>query len=99
MYDEDGCRVVHIFRVLLLLTTNNEQRFASRLGSFEAGVHKLVVEFDASLSGVGILWFLGYEDGVEVPLGGSEDASHQNTALLRFCGACQVWDMKVARYF
>jgi hypothetical protein len=90
MYDEDGCRVVRIFRVLLLLTTINEQKFARRLVSFEVGAHKLVVEFDASLTGVGLLWFLVDDNGVEVPLGGSavdltplgfgEDASYQNTA-------------------
>jgi hypothetical protein len=71
MYDEDGCRVVRIFRVLLLLTTINEQKFARRLGSFEARLHKLVVEFDTSFSGVGIMWFLVDDNGVEVPLGGS----------------------------
>ena len=62
----------------------------SRMESFQPERLEYIVEFDASLSGTGILWFKRLSDGTEVSLGGSAvdlrgfefgaDSSFQNTA-------------------
>ena len=83
---------IWMFRVLLALTAVKEIEFSRPLSSFRKDVHAAwIVEFDASLSGIGILWF--YQENSESPevlLGGCSlditsldfgtDASNQNTA-------------------
>ena len=80
-----------VFRVLLSLSTVLEVRFARTLASFVDHHPPWIVEFDASLSGIGILWFYRENsESTEVLLGGcslditalgfGSDASYQNTA-------------------
>lgn len=87
---ESACRAIRLFRVFLLLLAVREERFARPLKSFEKSEPHFVIEFDASLTGVGVIWYQINQHGVEVPVGGSAvdllplafgtDASHQNTA-------------------
>jgi hypothetical protein len=75
---------------MLYLVSFNEQRYTRRLWSFLPEELRYVVEFDASLSGAGILWYERMADGAEVVMGGSaidlrglgfgSDSSFQNTA-------------------
>jgi hypothetical protein len=80
-----------VFRVLLSLTTVFETQFSRDLSSFRVRPPKWVVEFDASLTGIGILWYRrSNSESPEVLLGGCSldikslgfgtDASYQNTA-------------------
>jgi hypothetical protein len=83
---------VCLFRVMLSLTAVREQEFTRPLASYSTTTHvPWIIEFDASLSGVGILWFYrATSESKEVLLGGCSlditsldfgvDASHQNTA-------------------
>jgi hypothetical protein len=87
---ENARRAIRLFRVFLLLLAVREERFARQLSSFEPSRPEFIVEFDASLSGVGIIWYRLSDTGVEVPVGGAAvdllplsfgaDASYQNTA-------------------
>jgi hypothetical protein len=87
---ENARKAIRLFRVFFLLLAVREERFARRLSSFEPSKPKFVIEFDASLSGVGLIWYSITDAGVEVPVGGAAvdllplafgtDASHQNTA-------------------
>jgi hypothetical protein len=87
---ESARRAIRLFRVFLLLLAVREERFARKLVSFEPSVPQFVIEFDASLTGIGIIWYEINALGVEVPVGGAavdllplafgSDASHQNTA-------------------
>jgi hypothetical protein len=80
-----------VFRVLLSLTTVLETRFSRDLSSFRVHPPTWVVEFDASLAGIGLLWY--HRSNSESPevllgcfsldienLGFGTDASYQNTA-------------------
>jgi hypothetical protein len=77
------------------MTTIDENNFAQPLDEFRLMKHECVAEFDASLSGIGVIWYRVYEDGTEVPVGGcavdlrvlgfGDDSSYQNTA--EFIGA------------
>ena len=82
---------IMVFRVLLSLTTVLERKFTRSLDSFEPCFAPWIVEFDASLSGIGLLWFhRDNSESTEVLLGGcslditslgfGDDAAFQNTA-------------------
>jgi hypothetical protein len=59
-----------VFRVFILMTAIDEDNFARTLNDFRLIKHEYVAEFDASLSGIGVIWYQINEDGNEVPLGG-----------------------------
>jgi len=80
-----------VFRVLLSLTSVLEKRFTRSLSSFVPSFAHWIVEFDASLSGIGLLWFhRENSESTEVLLGGcslditslgfGDNAAFQNTA-------------------
>jgi hypothetical protein len=88
---------VRVFRALLLLTGADEANFSRTLNSFkEVGPQcGIIVDFDASLTGIGIIWYLVDASGSEVPLGACQvdisslgfkgKPAYQNTA--EFIGA------------
>ena len=88
----DTRSAILMFRVLLSLTSVLEAQFTRDLGSFKPDPRpSWVVEFDASLSGIGLLWYhRPNSEDPEVLLGGCSvditslgfgvDASYQNTA-------------------
>jgi hypothetical protein len=55
--DEVSRRSVQVFRALFLAAMDNEKRFTRSLESFVSVPHTMMVEFDASLRGGGVLWF------------------------------------------
>jgi hypothetical protein len=70
-FTKDQCRVVvRVFRVFILMTAIDEDNFARTLNDFRLIKHEYVAEFDASLSGIGVIWYQVNGDGNEVPLGG-----------------------------
>lgn len=80
---------------MLYLVSFNEQKYTRRLESFQAETLQYVIEFDASLTGAGVLWYQRLEDGSEVSIGGAAvdlrgfafgtDSSFQNTAEFIGC--------------
>lgn len=88
---------IRVFRALLLLAGADEKNFTRTLDSFkEVGPQcGIVVDFDASLTGIGIIWFLVDANGSEVPVGACQvdisslgfegKPANQNTA--EFIGA------------
>jgi hypothetical protein len=92
----DAARSVRLFRVLLLLVVVEEKRFARQLSSFRPGTWTgWVIEFDASLTGIGVIIYQRDRAGSEVPvgycvvdiasLGFAGNPAYQNTA--EFIGA------------
>jgi hypothetical protein len=88
---EGARRAIRVFRVLLLLTTADERQFTRPLGSFDdEELARYIIEFDACLFGIGILWYRREDDGSETLMGGSavdltsldfgEDSSYQNVS-------------------
>lgn len=87
---EEAQRAVRGWRAMLYLVAFDEQRYTRRIRSFLPEQLQYIVEFDASLSGAGVLWFKRRADGTEVAIGGSAidlrgfnfgtDSSFQNTA-------------------
>jgi hypothetical protein len=86
-------QAIQMIRVLLLLTATDEGEFARPLDSWigdQPPYQGLVAELDASLRGIGILWFLRAADGSErllgvavldiQSLGFGADAGNQNVA-------------------
>lgn len=75
---------------MLYLVSFDEQQYSRRMGSFQPEQSRYIIEFDASLSGAGILWYQRLADGSEFAIGGSAvdlrgfrfgfDSSFQNTA-------------------
>lgn len=75
---------------MLYLVSFDEQRYTRRMDSFQPERLEYIVEFDASLTGAGVLWYKRLSDGTEVSMGGSavdlrglgfgSDSSFQNTA-------------------
>ena len=75
---------------MLYLVSFNEQQYTRRMQSFLPEKLLYIIEFDASLSGAGVLWFKRGADGAKVSIGGSAvdlrsfgfgiDSSFQNTA-------------------
>ena len=69
---ESARRAIRVFRVLLLLTAADERQFTRSLGSFDdEELARYIIEFDACLFGIGILWFRHEDDGSETLMGGS----------------------------
>jgi hypothetical protein len=60
--DVAGKRAVQVFRALFLVAMGNEERFTRSIGSFVVVPPSVVVEFDASLEGGGVLWFSVLEE-------------------------------------
>lgn len=58
------------WRAILFLVRYDEERFRKPLASFADVPSTYIIQFDASLSGAGVLWFERC-DGTEVCLGGS----------------------------
>jgi hypothetical protein len=85
-------RAVRMWRAMLVLLAEDELVFGKTIVSFVTDNNpRFIVEFDASLSGAGLLWYQRQkEDGSEVSMGGGavdlrgldfgSDASYQNTA-------------------
>lgn len=87
---EEAQRAIRGWRAMLYLVSFDEQQYARRIQSFRPGQLRYIIEFDASLSGAGVLWYERLDDGTEVTIGGSavdlrgfefgSDSSFQNTA-------------------
>ncbi len=84
-------RAIHVFRALLVLTLLVPERATRPMWTFRVMFRKfLVIEFDASLTGGGVLLFLVDAEGCETLLGGfavslacweiEGEPSYQNTA-------------------
>jgi hypothetical protein len=82
-------QVIRYFRVLLGLTAVNDIEFARPLQSFRKVPPDLIIEFDASLTGIGLLYYQQSNDKETLVGGGAVDisslhfaseASYQNTA-------------------
>ena len=99
--------VVRLYQALLALTVVREQSFTRTLSSFVQRQPKLTIQFDGSLTGIGVTWFK-IEDGTEALLGGAAvclrgwefggDSSYQKWAefaavVVGVVGAIQMgWD-------
>jgi hypothetical protein len=84
-----ACQVIRYFRVLLGLIAVNSVEFSRPLKSFKQTTSSIVIEFDASLTGIGLLYYERLVDGEVLIAGGAIDittlqfeseASFQNTA-------------------
>ena len=95
LLDQEVKRAVRLYGALIALVLVVEQRFNRTMESFQAREPDLIIEFDASLGGVGVIWYAakgtkGGRPSYEVPLGGcavdlgtlefGKDASFQNCA-------------------
>ena len=65
----DARRAIRVFRLFLILTAVDARRFARSLVSFDLRPSGLIVEFDACLTGIGVIWYYRYPDGREICLG------------------------------
>ena len=98
-------QAIRMFRVLLALTFIMEFDFSRSMVSFRPSRPVIIVEFDASLFGAGILWYELNDDDTESLVGGcavdlsclgfGEDSSYQNTAefialTLGIRGVCRL---------
>ena len=87
---EEAQRAIREWRAMLYLVSFDEQQYTRRIQSFLPEQLLYIIEFDASLSGAGVLWYKRRADGAEVSIGGSavdlrgfgfgSDSSFQNTA-------------------
>ena len=87
---DEAQRAIRGWRAMLYLVSFDEQRYTRRMNSFQPESWEYIVEFDASLTGAGVLWYKRLDDGTEVSMGGSavdlrglgfgSDSSFQNTA-------------------
>ena len=87
---EQARAVTRTFRNMFVLLGLRGDTFARSFDSFTSRPHTWVGEFDASLAGVGIIWFRVHSDGMEQAVAYSsldisqyqfgQDASFQNTA-------------------
>lgn len=64
------CRTIQHFRVLLGLIGVDERQFARSLDSFAEREPTIIIEFDASLSGIGLLYY-SLENEKETFIGGA----------------------------
>jgi hypothetical protein len=81
---------IQLWRAMLCLGVAHPQHFCRSMLSYAYPRARFVVHFDASLFGVGLLWWRRADDGGETLLGGAslsladlafgEDSKHQNTA-------------------
>ena len=84
-----ACRVISCFRVLLGLTAIDRVRFARPIESYQSMTQDITIEFDASLTGVGLLYYKR-SGATEILLGGAavdismlnfkSNPAYQNTA-------------------
>ena len=91
---EDAKTAIRLWRATLFLLDYDENQFSRKFVSFDEHPCEYIIEFDASLSGVGILWYKR-ENNREICLGGDavdlscltfqSDSSNQNVA--EFMGA------------
>ena len=82
--------VVRLYQALLALTVVKEECFTRSIQSFIRRAPTLTIQFDGSLSGVGVTWFTRSSTGHEAVLGGvaislrclgfGTDTSNQNSA-------------------
>lgn len=63
--------VVRLYQALLALTVVKEDRFTRTLDSFVPKTPTLTIQFDGSLTGVGVTWFSRNGEGHEAVLGGT----------------------------
>ena len=87
---DDELRAVRIIRLLLLMTAVEPRAFCRSLESFREQSATVIIEFDASLSGIGLIWYSINPDGEEYPIGAlsvditsmgfGQDPQYQNTA-------------------
>ena len=87
---EEAKVAIRGWRAMLCLVHFDELRFTRSIDSFRDDMPSYIVEFDASLTGAGILWFRRANNGTEVCMGASavdlrglefgEDSSYQNTS-------------------
>ena len=91
---EDAKTAIRLWRATLFLLDYDENQFSRTFESFDEHPCVYIVEFDASLSGVGILWYKRLHnrevcfggDAVDLPcLSFHSDSSNQNMA--KFMGA------------
>jgi hypothetical protein len=83
-------RSVRLVRLLLAMTALDPHLFCRSLDSFSVKSAGVIVEFDASLKGVGVIWYSLSSSGEECPLGAlsvdissmgfGDDSQFQNAA-------------------
>lgn len=83
-------RALRVVRMLLAMTAGDSTIFSRPIDSFREKTAAVVVEFDASLSGVGVVWYAVDKAGCESPLGAlsvdirsmgfGSDTQYQNVA-------------------
>ena len=79
-----------MWRATLALVDLNEAQFSRPLDSFRPQSVEFIIEFDASLNGIGLLWYKKGSDNCEISLGAAvvdltwldlgTDSSYQNVA-------------------
>jgi hypothetical protein len=89
-FQPEAQRSIRMWRATLALVELNEAQFSRPLDSFRPQVVKYIVEFDASLTGIGLLWYRRDKDNNEISLGAAAvdlqwlkfgaDSSFQNVA-------------------
>lgn len=87
---KDTKTVIRLYQSLLLAQSLNMAAFSKPLQAFHMQPHRWVLEFDASLTGIGIIWYRLAPDGQELPhcyasvdtshLGFLDDSTFQNTS-------------------
>eukprot|EP01036_Dinobryon_divergens_P033333 gene33333-43096_t len=96
-------RAVFIVRALLVLCVLSEGSFSRTFASFQPSSASLVLNFDSSLSGIGVIYYERTDGAALLPLGGftgsltpfafGDDSSFQNTC--EFIGVVvALWGMK-----
>jgi hypothetical protein len=88
--DTATIRVIRLFKSLFVLLALRGESFARPFASFSKRRHTWVCEYDASLSGIGIIWFEVQDEGAEIArayasidiseLGFGDNSAYQNTA-------------------
>ena len=83
-------RAVCVMRLLIVMSAAEPASFTRTMSSFSPPVASLIIQFDASLQGIGVVWYRVAADGTEDPIGAlsgdlrqlgfGQDSSHQNTA-------------------
>jgi hypothetical protein len=86
--DEATLRSVRVIRLMLVMTVLEPLKFSRFMRSFRLRRITVIIEFDAFLSGIGIIWYVMDEEGNERPVGGvavdilllgfGEDSQFQN---------------------
>ena len=89
-FKPEAKRSIQMWRATLALVELNEAQFTRSLDSFRPQVVTFIVEIDASLAGVGALWYRRDKDQNEISLGAAAvdiswlnfgtDSSYQNVA-------------------